>query len=136
MNQCECGCGRLVRGHWYRNHKWRSGRGNSNPEPDAPVAFPGPEAPDGPPPYPAPLDRRRWRLASERPGTSPFNPWVETRCSQCHEKMWTRDVTSTFEHGGLCEEDEYRFRTEIQERAGQRFNTQARTVHDPFRPKA
>jgi hypothetical protein len=88
-----------------------------------------------PPAYPAPIDRRRWRLASERPGTPKTNPWIQTKCHVCLGPMWTRDHTSTWEHGGICEEDEYLLRSEMSTHNRRQFQVQARTYHDPFRPR-
>ena len=134
MNLCACGCGKEVKNKWVRGHQYRMGRGNAPLPGQEPVPLPGPQA-DGPPPYPQSIDRRRWRLASERPGTSPLQPWIETKCHECVSKMWTRDPTSTWEFGGVCEECEYRLRSGMNEQQGRQYNLQARTIHDPFRPR-
>lgn len=150
MNLCLCGCNTLVRHRWKRGHQFRAGRGNAQLDatvvgeiakalddpPFVPPDEPLPAAPpNGPPPYPGRIDRMRWRIAAERPGTPPTNPWVETKCHECLGKMWTRDPMSTWEHGGLCDECDYILRSEVQTNNNRRFSLQAHTIWDPFRPR-
>lgn len=117
-----------------------SGQGQASPaeqgfdsaesvQPDPPVA------PNGPPNHPEHLDRRRWRIAADRPGTPLTNPWIKTQCSNCFLPMYTRDQTSTLEKGGMCEECNYVMTTEVLELQGKQWNRQLRAPHDPFRPR-
>lgn len=161
MNFCKCGCGTLVKNMWVRNHQYRVGRGNAPVDPevseqitqalvDLPFALPeDPPSPDepppeepspqpvvyGPPPHPFPLDRRRWRLASERPSTPLSDPWIETKCHNCRERMWTRDPTSTWEQGGICEECDYLLHDKMYDIRRSHLNLQVRAYIDPFRPR-
>jgi hypothetical protein len=89
---------------------------------------------DGPPAYPAAIDRRLWRLAEDRPNTPPTNPWIETKCGNCLERMWARDPEATWERGGLCQECLYYI---VSEQTQARVNAQNRTAptrrgYDPF----
>ena len=88
--------------------------------------------PDGPPPYPAQLDRRRWRIASERPNILVTSPWIKTQCRNCVLPMWTRDPLSMWEKGGVCEECDYILRSELHEQRHQRMRS--RRMLDLFRP--
>lgn len=141
--KCKCGCGETVaKGRRYkRYHHWRK---KVIAEPvvlETPVVIAEPQTAtevaepyDGPPAYPATIDRRRWRLAEERPGISPRAPWISTRCTNCREPMWTRDPLSTWEQGGICEECLYITVTEMTDA---RVKQQNRTVSvarsiDPF----
>jgi hypothetical protein len=148
MNLCQCGCGKLVRHRWVRGHQYRAGRGHAPQDAaivagiadtlvdDPPFAVPTEPPPAaGPPAHPAPIDRRRWRLAVERPGTPPTNPWIETKCNNCISTMWTRDPLSTWEHGALCDECYYVLTSEVHDHGHRQFNRQERTLHDPFRPR-
>ena len=94
-----------------------------SPEPSAPA--------DGPPPYPHLIDRSRWRLAEERPGTSQDASWIKTQCHSCLLPMWTRDPLSTWENAGTCEECSYLFREDLGSQVARR-NGSARAPYDPF----
>jgi hypothetical protein len=151
-NLCACGCGRRTWQKWARGHGIRTmgqevpaqtavklSDGSSGTTAEVP-AYKSSETPlvsiiDGPPMHPAPIDRRRWRIASERPGTPLTAPWIATRCHNCRNPMWTRDPLSTWEHGGMCEEDDYILRSELADHGRKQFQQQARTYHDPFRPR-
>jgi len=129
-NKCACGCGELTWGEYRQGHREQPVRPfELNLSPDVSRET----LPEGPPP--GPVDHRRWRLAAERPGTNPASAWIKTRCCMCKYEMWTRDPLSTWEHGGVCEEDEYILREELATYGRKQFQQQARTFHDPFRPK-
>lgn len=105
------------------------------PEP-APAPAPAPVAPTpvfGPPENGS-IDRRLWRLASERSGPK-SGGWLKTQCRNCVLPMWTRDPMSLWENGGICEECHFLYVSEMQTGDRRQFQIQARTYHDPFRPR-
>lgn len=138
MNLCECGCGgeakkRFIRGHHLRKSVLIDGTQVIITEPQtvtfsqvADLSF------DGPPPHPLPIDRRRWRLAEDRPVTPVTNPWIKTYCNQCRQLMWTRDPKSTYEEGGFCEECAYIMREDLRETGNRRAAQMATKPYNPF----
>lgn len=139
---CACGCGELAWGKykrhhyeaWVREHKLYEH--SEDPRADALVETINQVVGyKGPPDHPAPIDHRRWRLASDRPSTPKSNPWIKTKCHECLNEMWTRDPLSTWQHGGFCEECEYMLRTEMQSHGQRHWQIQQRTQVDPFRPR-
>jgi hypothetical protein len=143
MNQCACGCGRETAKIWAPGHNRKKVGDQLNPtlvEQLAPEPKPEPvpvqpNVEGGPPPHPAPIDRRRWRLASEKPGTSLTNPWIATKCHRCLLPMWTHDQQTTWEQGGLCEECAYTLITERGVHQWHHFQVQQHRLVDPFRPR-
>ena len=134
MNPCAFGCGEMVAKTYKRGHHFRK----KHPllmvvdmEPQTVVFSQVADLQfEGPPLHPLPIDRRRWRLAEERPGTPPQDPWLKTQCHSCLNPMWTRDPLSTWEHGGLCEECAYVVREDVG-RTNMHFRD-APKFHNPF----
>lgn len=146
---CSCGCGALTWGTFKRGHEQAFLEGKPPPadtnvsiledelelssEPEAlPVS--APSIADGPP-VGGPIDRRRWRLASERPNIPKTDPWIKTKCHGCLSPMWTHDPLSIWEQGGVCEECDYIIRTQLSVNDKRQFGVQQRVLHDPFRPR-
>lgn len=86
-------------------------------------------------PPPGRVDRRRWRLASQRENTPESNPWIVTTCHECRERMYTKDPLSTWEHVGLCEECHYLLMSRMHEEGRGQWQHQQRSLHNPFRPR-
>ena len=134
MNDCACGCGETVKKGktWVRGHHFRH-RPLVEPNSDLKAIVEALKAiPDGPPAHPLPINRARWRLAEDRPGTSVTNPWIKTKCHSCLNEMWTRDELSRWEHGGLCEECGWLARENMGDLARKQFQQMARKPWDPF----
>lgn len=129
MNNCGCDCGAQVKGRYKRGHARRKVVLAPVPVTPEPLVI----APEGPPAHPLPIDRRRWRLAGERPGTPLTDPWIKTNCQNCLLPMWTRDPLSTWEHGGICEECDYVLRTGMADMRAAQQNRMRALVLNPFR---
>lgn len=138
---CICGCGEKVwdRGSLKRGHPIDPPN-VSRETLEVAVADPLPAPPVvdasasilGPPPDGS-IDRRLWRLATDRPSTPKSNPWIGTRCHECKQPMWTKDPLSTWEKGGICEECFWILTDAQVSTTNQQYR--ARVYRDPFRPQ-
>lgn len=57
-----------------------------------------------PPPHPQPFDRRRFRIAEDRPGVNKYAPWRCVRCRECNLPTWSRETEIRFLDDVMCED--------------------------------
>jgi hypothetical protein len=143
MNQCACGCGGLTKKKWVSGHnavyvakmkRQAEGQLGASAPATVPTAPPSSlpySAPAGdiatPPEWPAPIDRRKYRLAEERSGTDLRAPWTQVRCLECREPTWTRDPQSD-----ICEECGWLLRERMLEEESKVMGTRSVRIIDPF----
>ena len=82
------------------------------------------------PPQTGPIDRFKWRLAEEPPGTDLTAPWESVRCIECQEIMFRRNPKAD-----MCEFCTYMMYETLSEGRVKQDAVITRTYHDPFRPK-
>lgn len=90
------------------------------------------ESPNVPPPHPASVDRGRFRIAEEPPGTDLHASWVSDRCLECREAVWTHNHAVAEKHETICEDCYYRMVSDYWERQTQQRRQMTVRVINPF----
>lgn len=90
------------------------------------------EPSNAPPPHPASVDRGRYRIAEEPPGTDLHAPWVLDRCLECREKVYTHNRAVAEKHETICEDCYYRMVSDYWERQTQHRRQMMVQVINPF----
>jgi len=121
---CECGCGQQAKNRFIRGHQLHR---QIPIEVSRTVAETALLSAKRPPPYPAPFDRRLFRLAAEREGTSRDADWQEMRCLECHEIAWTRDPKAD-----LCEDCLWGLMEKLGDETVKQHQLMARQPYNPF----
>ena len=88
--------------------------------------------PNVPPPHPSSVDRGRFRIAEEPPGTDLHQPWALDRCLECREKVYTHNHAVAEKHETICEDCYYRMVSDYWERQTQQRRQMTVRVINPF----
>ena len=86
----------------------------------------------GPPPHPAPVDRGKWRIADEPPGTDLTQPWVLGTCEECKDPTWAHSAKAVANRELLCETCSYNLVSELADLRVAAESRRAPRIIDPF----
>ena len=87
---------------------------------------------DAPPPHPAPVDRGKYRIAEEPPGTDLTQPWLPTRCLECRDAIWARNERTVTKGEAICESCFYMMVSEHYDKLAEVRQQWRMTWRDPF----